>query len=309
MNKFHQEKTILLIKGGISSERDVSLESGKCVEEALLRLGYHVVSFDMADGIFSLNQVIKDVKPLCVFNALHGGWGENGSLPAFFNMLQVPYTHSGVFASATAMNKNASKIIASNLGIDVAKGVLEVEKFILEKETVDVDLVIKPNQEGSSIGVHLLKKGDTIPAAVKQDVLNKKQLIVEEYIAGREFSVAVMNDEALGIIELIPNDGFYDYQHKYQSGMTDHVFPTDLSDDVRKKLLDSALKMHCCLGCKGVSRSDFRYDEKQNRVVFLEINTHPGMTNLSLVPELALKKGISYNQLVENIIKQADFER
>lgn len=309
MTKKTKPALILLLKGGNSSERSVSLESAKSVQKSLIKLGYDVVSFDMKKGIESLKKVIDKEKPLCVFNALHGGWGENGTIPAFLNMIKMPYTHSGVFASATAMNKQAAKAIASVLNIDVAKGFYSSAEWILKNETVDFDCVIKPNQEGSSVGVYILKQGDKIPKSIKEDVRLGKQFVVEEYIKGREFSAAVTDDEALGIIEIIPKSGFYDYEHKYQKGMSDHVFPQDITDDIKNKLLSDALKMHKFLGCKGFSRCDFRYDEEKKRVVFLEINTHPGMTDLSLVPEMAEKKGISYNQLVEYLIKRADFER
>lgn len=305
--KVKKEK-ILVLKGGFSSEKEVSLESARCVEKALDSLGYRYISFDLINGIKELITLIETEKPTLVFNALHGGWGENGSIPALLNMLQVPYTHSGVLASALAMNKHETKKIAQNLDVDVAKGELVRSSYFKTKETLDFDAVIKPNQEGSSVGVYILKKGEALPSNLK----NEKEdafFLVEEYIKGREFSVAVTDEEALGIIEIVPKTGFYDYEHKYKNGLTDHIVPMDLSSTVKDTLMQNAFKMHKALGCKGVSRSDFRYDSSTERVVFLELNANPGMTDLSLVPEMALQKGISYQVLVEMLIKKAGFEK
>lgn len=301
-----KKEHILLLAGGISSERAVSLESGRCVQKALLELGYQVTFFDMTEDIEALVAMVKKVRPDCVFNALHGGWGENGCVQAFLNMLQIPYTHSGVLASALAMNKEATKQIARENNIDVPMGVLVDASFFAMKEKTDIPCVIKPNQEGSSVGVYILNKGDIIAPEIKK---TDRQYLVEEYIQGREFSVAVMDDGALGIIEIVPKEGFYDYEHKYKEGMTSHIKPTNLSLEVTEKLMHNAYKMHKALGCKGVSRSDFRYDEKKDRVVFLELNANPGMTSLSLVPEMALQKGISYHKLVDILIEKADFEK
>ncbi|MBO7243734.1 MAG: D-alanine--D-alanine ligase [Alphaproteobacteria bacterium] len=309
MSKIKNKAPVLVLEGGLSAEREISFKSAASVQNALHQLGYSVLSFDMKKGIDALKTLIEREKPFCIFNALHGGWGENGHVPALLNMLKIPYTHSGLFASALGMNKTASKAIASSLDIDIPKGILSAKEWILKNEKSDFDAVIKPNQEGSSVGVVILKKCDPIPTSLKEEALNGKSFVVEEYIKGREFSVAVTDEEVLGMIELIPQDGFYDYEHKYRKGKTKHVIPTDLSVQTVEKLCDAALKMHRFLGCKGVSRSDFRYDEELNRIVFLEINTHPGMTDLSLVPEIALQKGISYNELVEYLITKADFEK
>ena len=308
MNNNSQQKKVLVLKGGVSSEKLVSLESARCVERALEKLGYAFISFDLADGLKALMDVIDSEKPDVVFNALHGGWGENGSIQAFLNMLQIPYTHSGVLASALAMNKNETKKIAETLGVDVPKGMLVIGKQIKEMQQVDFDCVIKPNQEGSSVGVCLLQKGDLIPAELKL-VEDDKTFLIEEYIPGQEFSVAVTDDGALGIIEIVPKDGFYDYKHKYVNGLTDHVIRRDLLPEISEKLLNGAFEMHHRLGCKGVSRSDFRYDPNTGRVVFLELNANPGMTDLSLVPELALEQGISYQALVDMLITKAGFEK
>lgn len=309
MNKNKKEAPVLLLEGGASTEREISFRSAACVRNALQELGYKVISFDMAEGVGALKKKIDESKPFVVFNALHGGWGENGHVPAYLDMLQVPYTHSGLFASALGMNKTVTKVVADSLNIDIAKGIVPAEDWILTTEKTDFDCVIKPNQEGSSVGVVLLKKGDEIPDEVKQESSKGKSFIVEEYIPGREFSVAVLDSEVLGIIELVPQNGFYDYEHKYESGKTKHLFPENLTSEITEKLHRAALKMHSFLGCKGATRCDFRYDEKENRIVFLEINTHPGLTDLSLVPELALNKGITYNQLIEYLIEQADFEK
>lgn len=309
MNKNKKEAPVLLLEGGSSSEREISFKSAGSVRNALKELGYKVVSFDMNEGVGALKKKIDEEKPFVIFNALHGGWGENGHVPAYLDMLKIPYTHSGLFASALGMNKIMTKAVAASLHIDVAKGIVPAEEWILTTTKTDFDCVIKPNQEGSSVGVVLLKKGDKIPEEVKQEALNGKSFVVEEYIPGREFSVAVLDTTVLGIIELVPQNGFYDYEHKYEKGKTEHIFPTNLTDEITEKLHQVALRMHSFLGCKGATRCDFRYDEKENRVVFLEINTHPGLTDLSLVPELALNKGITYNQLIEYLIERADFEK
>ena len=303
-----KREKILLLVGGESSEREVSLESGKYVQKALEELDYKVILFDTKEGLKSLIDVISTQKPDCVFNALHGGWGENGCIQAFLNMLQIPYTHSGVLSSALAMNKDETKRIAKVLNIDVPQGALLSKEFFKQKEKVDFSCVIKPNQEGSSVGVYILNKGEKIPDVIKNGVENGA-LLFEEYIPGREFSVAVVDEGALGIIELVPTNGFYDYEHKYSKGLTEHVIPSDLLEDVKNKMMQNAYLMHKALGCKGVSRSDFRYDPQQNRVVFLELNANPGMTNLSLVPEMALQKGITYNNLVNMLVEKADFEK
>ena len=303
-----KREKILLLVGGDSSEREISLESGKCVQKALEELSYKVILFDTKAGLNELLAVILNQKPDCVFNALHGGFGENGCIQAFLNMLQIPYTHSGVLSSALAMNKDETKRIAESLNVDVPQGALVSKAFLNQKEKVDFDCVIKPNQEGSSVGVYILNQGEKIPDIIKNET-EDKSLLIEEYIPGREFSVAVVDEGALGIIELVPTNGFYDYEHKYSKGLTEHVVPLDLLEDVKNKMMQNAYLMHKALGCKGVSRSDFRYDPQQNRVVFLELNANPGMTNLSLVPEMALQKGISYNNLVNMLVEKADFER
>ncbi len=303
-----KREKILLLVGGDSSEREISLESGKCVQKALEELSYKVILFDTKAGLNELLDVILNQKPDCVFNALHGGFGENGCIQAFLNMLQIPYTHSGVLSSALAMNKDETKRIARSLNVDVPHGALVSKSFLNQKEKVDFDCVIKPNQEGSSVGVYILNKDEKIPDSVRNET-DDKSLLIEEYIPGREFSVAVVDEGALGIIELVPTNGFYDYEHKYSKGLTKHVVPLDLLEDVKNKMMQNAYLMHKALGCKGVSRSDFRYDPQQNRVVFLELNANPGMTNLSLVPEMALQKGISYNKLVNMLVEKADFEK
>lgn len=306
-SKKKREKILLLI-GGESSEREISLESGRCVQQALDELGYQVVVFDTQEGIGKLIEFIQKEQPDCVFNALHGGWGENGCIQGMLNMLQIPYTHSGVLASSLAMNKNETKRIAATLGIDIPKGIFVSQSFFNQKEVVDFSCVIKPNQEGSSVGVYILNKGDKIPNFLRNQK-EYKTFLIEEYIEGREFSVAVTDEGALGVIELVPNEGFYDYTHKYSKGLTKHVLPTDITEQVKDTLMENAYKMHNALGCTGVSRSDFRYDPIRERVVFLELNANPGMTNLSLVPEMALQKGISYNTLVNMLIEKADFEK
>ena len=306
MNK---EKVTVLM-GGISAERDVSLDSGKACAKALSEIGFDVTSLDAKDDF--IEKLIKN-KPDKVFNALHGRFGEDGSIQGLLEHLKIPYTHSGVLSSAIAMDKLTSKKIFKEAKISSPEYqvIKTVEDF--QSSKIGYPCVVKPNNEGSSVGVYIFnepKKSDedTIVTLLKK----YNFLILEKYIPGREIQVAVMGSKALGGIEIVPTRSFYDYEAKYSANAkTKHIIPIKINETDYKKILDMALQAHNILGCRGVTRSDFRYNEsdKVNKIYILEVNTQPGMTSLSLVPEIANYYGISFNELVKWIINDASINR
>ena len=306
MNK---EKVTVLM-GGISAERDVSLDSGKACAKALSEIGFDVTSLDAKDDF--IEKLIKS-KPDKVFNALHGRFGEDGSIQGLLEHLKIPYTHSGILSSAIAMDKLTSKKIFKEAKISSPEYqvIKSVEDF--QSSKIGYPCVVKPNNEGSSVGVYIFnepKKSDedTIVTLLKK----YNFLILEKYIPGREIQVAVMGSKALGGIEIVPTRSFYDYEAKYSANAkTKHIIPIKINETDYKKILDMALQAHNILGCRGVTRSDFRYNEsdKVNKIYILEVNTQPGMTSLSLVPEIANYYGISFNELVKWIINDASINR
>ena len=306
MNK---EKVTVLM-GGISAERDVSLDSGKACAKALSEIGFDVTSLDAKDDF--IEKLIKN-KPDKVFNALHGRFGEDGSIQGLLEHLKIPYTHSGILSSAIAMDKLTSKKIfkEANISSPEYQVIKTVEDF--QNSKIGYPCVVKPNNEGSSVGVYIFnepKKSDedTIVTLLKK----YNFLILEKYIPGREIQVAVMGSKALGGIEIVPTRSFYDYEAKYSANAkTKHIIPVKINEADYKKILDMALQAHNILGCRGVTRSDFRYNEsdKVNKIYILEVNTQPGMTSLSLVPEIANYYGISFNELVKWIINDASINR
>jgi D-alanine-D-alanine ligase len=306
MNK---EKVTVLM-GGISAERDVSLDSGKACAKALSEIGFDVTSLDAKDDF--IEKLIKN-KPDKVFNALHGRFGEDGSIQGLLEHLKIPYTHSGILSSAIAMDKLTSKKIFKEAKISSPEYqvIKTVEDF--QSSKIGYPCVVKPNNEGSSVGVYIFnepKKSDedTIVTLLKK----YNFLILEKYIPGREIQVAVMGSKALGGIEIVPTRSFYDYEAKYSANaQTKHIIPIKINETDYKKILDMALQAHNILGCRGVTRSDFRYNEsdKVNKIYILEVNTQPGMTSLSLVPEIANYYGISFNELVKWIINDASINR
>jgi D-alanine-D-alanine ligase len=306
MNK---EKVTVLM-GGISAERDVSLDSGKACAKALSEIGFDVTSLDAKDDF--IEKLIKN-KPDKVFNALHGRFGEDGSIQGLLEHLKIPYTHSGILSSAIAMDKLTSKKIFKEAKISSPE--YQVIKIVedFQSSKIGYPCVVKPNNEGSSVGVYIFnepKKSDedTIVTLLKK----YNFLILEKYIPGREIQVAVMGSKALGGIEIVPTRSFYDYEAKYSANAkTKHIIPIKINETDYKKILDMALQAHNILGCRGVTRSDFRYNEsdKVNKIYILEVNTQPGMTSLSLVPEIANYYGISFNELVKWIINDASINR
>jgi|TARA_B100001059_G_scaffold160979_1_gene160500 D-alanine-D-alanine ligase len=306
-------RNVLVILGGNSGERAVSLESGKACIKALKKKKYNVSVFDPKFKNFNL---INKNKVDVIFNALHGKDGEDGIAQSYFEYLKIPYTHSGVIASHNAMNKIISKEIFIKNKIKTPKffvinrdffNINELKKKIISNK-IRYPIVIKPINEGSSLGVKVCKNNISLIKKVKKLFKKYDQLIFEEYIGGQEIQVAVINGISLGAIELIPKRLFYDYKAKYtKEAKTKHIMPAKLSKKKYIEVLAIAKKTHEVLGCKGVTRSDFKF--LNNKFNLLEINTQPGMTNLSLVPEIANYKGLSFENLVEKILLDATINR
>jgi len=300
---------ILVLYGGRSVEREVSLVSGKACAEALQTKGHQVSLFDLAEGVPALLRILED-RPDLVFNALHGRWGEDGNIQGLLNMLGIPYTHSGVLASALAMDKVMAKRLFAQVGLRCPSGLISDRRSLLAGDPLPRPYVVKPIREGSSVGVVIVKEGDNALPYFEDDWPFGEEVLVERYIPGRELTVAVMGDRALAVTELRPRQGFYDYEAKYTEGKTDHLVPAPLEEDLRREAMESALAAHRALGCRGVSRADFRFDDREEAgeeggLYLLEVNTQPGMTPLSLVPEQAAYCGISFPDLVEWIAERA----
>ena len=302
---------IVVLMGGLSGERKISFLTGKACSEALKKKGYKVVDLDVK-GLFV--DELKKLKPKVVFNALHGKYGEDGFIQTILESLTIPYTHSGVYASSLAMDKELSRLIFKKKKLRVPKYFMfqkDIKENInkkLKNKRIRFPIVIKPINEGSSLGVYICDNKMQFRRNYKKLTENYNKIIVEEYIPGREIQVAVMGKKALGAIELIPKRKFYDYTAKYSSkAKTRHIMPAPLSTQKYKEVLALAKKAHHALGCRGITRSDFRFFK--NNFYLLEINTQPGMTKLSLVPEIAKYCGIKFEELVEWMIKDATHNR
>ena len=302
---------IVILLGGISGEREISFLTGRSCATALKKKGYRVKEID-AKGNFV--EKIKKINPKVVFNALHGRYGEDGFVQSILESIKIPYTHSGVISSSLAMDKVASRIIFKKKKIRVPKYfLLQKEKWgnIIKRirgKKIKFPVVIKPVNEGSSLGVYICK--NKIQLNKNLNKLKKKydKILVEEYIPGKEIQAAVMGNKALGAIELIPKRKFYDYTAKYSSkAKTKHIMPAKISKKKYREVLFLAKKAHNSLGCRGVTRSDFRF--YKNKFYLLETNTQPGMTNLSLVPEIAKYRGINFEELVLWMVKDASNNR
>ncbi len=299
-------KKVAVIMGGLSGEREISLASGKGVAEALKSRGYDVAEIDLTPDIAAFVNALTSFKPDAVFNALHGRYGEDGAVQGLLNLLNIPYTHSGVLASSVGMDKEQTRKVARSIGVPVANGGLKTKEEMLTNPP-QIPYVAKPNDDGSSLGV-VIVKNEAEHEALMQNWGENQTLLVEDYIAGRELSVAVLGDEVLGDVELVPESGFYDYTNKYTDGKTKHLVPAPLPPEQSALMAKYALAVHQALGCRGVSRSDFRYDDtnpENPRLVFLEINTNPGMTPFSLVPDIAKSKKIAYDELVSKLVEAA----
>jgi D-alanine-D-alanine ligase len=305
------KKNVAVLMGGWSAEREVSLSSGAEVAKALESEGYTVNQIDVTRDLPALLAAL-DPRPDVIFNALHGTGGEDGCLQGVLEMLEIPYTHSSLVASAIAMNKPMAKKILQTVGMPVVPGISTV-RAKLEQTSIPFapPYVIKPAASGSSIGVAIIRPGDNRPATAEW--LPETALLIEQYIPGRELTVGVqgfLNEEgtALGITEIKPREGFYDYEAKYTDGRADHIVPADVHPEIAHEVKRLAVLAHETLGCSGVSRSDFRWDDTKSGkagIYFLEINTQPGMTPLSLVPEQAAHAGMSFGALVAWLVEGA----
>ncbi len=298
---------VAVLMGGWSVERDVSLTSGALCAAALREADHVVTEVDVTRDIDALIDALKP-RPDVVFNALHGRYGEDGRIQGLLDMLAIPYTHSGVLASALAMDKAASRDLFANHGIPVAEGKLARRREIEAGDVMARPYVVKPLNEGSSIGVHIVTDGTNRPPLSGEPGEPDDIWLVERFVPGRELTVAVMDDRALAVTEIRPNVGFYDYNAKYSEGAAAHRIPAPIAPTAYEQTLAHALAAHRVLGCRGVSRADLRYDDtdgEPGRVVMLEVNTQPGMTPLSLVPEQAAHCGIPFGELVDWMVEHA----
>lgn len=295
-------KKVLVMMGGFSSEREVSLVSGKGVVEALINVGYEVIPFDLKNTKEFIT-ILEKEKPDVVFNALHGNYGEDGTIQGFLDMMQIPYTHSSLKASAVGMNKDITKHIAKINDIKVAVSEKTTyAKFKSEGTIIDFPYVLKPVSDGSSVGVFIIKTEDDL-AQIHYEYENE-ELLVEKFIDGQEITAMVLDDKAYVVTELRPTVEFYDYEAKYTDGMTMHIIPAEIPSAAAHVAMKYAEKIHKAIGCNTISRSDFRYNTNDG-VVFLEVNTNPGLTPLSLAPEQAKYAGISYEELCRILVEDA----
>jgi D-alanine-D-alanine ligase len=306
------ETTVAVLMGGWSAERKVSLSSGEACFGALKRAGFNAIMIDVKRE--TINSILLDLKPHVAFNALHGLWGEDGHAAAMLETLGIPYTHSGVLASAVAMHKEKSKVLFKDAGIPVAESKLVDIETAAASHPMPLPYVIKPVAEGSSVGVHIVDRTSNGPVATLLDERHifGNTVMVERFIPGKELTCAVMGDVALGVIDIVPNVGFYDYEAKYAAGGSKHILPAEIPNDVYRRCQKYALMAHQALGCRGVSRSDFRYDDTagdKGELILLEINTQPGMTGTSLVPEMAAHAGHSFEDLVTWMVNDASVNR
>jgi D-alanine-D-alanine ligase len=303
-------KSVALLLGGWSPEREVSLSSGRECARALADHGYRVRAIDVGRDPAALLRAL-DPRPDIIFNALHGVGGEDGTIQAVFEMLAIPYTHSGVLASALAMHKPMAKTVFRAAGLRVAESVLASPEDLARRDPLPAPFVVKPINQGSSVGVRIVRVGDN---SWREQVLAWRfgsEIMVERFVPGRELTVAVMGNRALGVCEIVPRGSFYDYTAKYALGGSDHLVPAPIPPRIYDEALDIALRAHRALGCRGVSRADLRYDDTADggdRLYLLEVNTQPGMTPTSLVPDIARQAGISFDELVIWIAENAACE-
>jgi len=299
---------VAVLYGGISAEREVSLSSGRQVIAALREAGFDVTPVEVGDDLAAVLRAL-DPRPDAVFNALHGRFGEDGAIQGVLDWLGIPYTHSGVRASALAMDKAAARAIFATAGLPIARGRLVDIAELEHADPLPLPYVIKPVNEGSSVGVEIMREGGNRRAAVAAAWTYGPEAMVEEYIPGRELTVAVMGERALAVTEITAANGdFYDYEAKYADGGSRHVIPAPIHPAIYARALHVALAAHRALGCRGATRSDFRYDDTQGepgRLVLLEVNTQPGLTPTSLLPEQAAHLGMSFPQLCAWMVEHA----
>jgi D-alanine-D-alanine ligase len=303
---------VAVLLGGLSPERPVSLSSGAGCAAALRRLGHEVAEIDPQDQDWI--ERLRAARVEAVFNALHGEWGEDGRAQGVLDYLKLPYTHSGVLASALAMDKDKSKAIFAQAGLPLAAGKLMQRREAAIAHPMPAPYVVKPNAQGSSVGVFIVREGANRPPEqlLDPDWTFGEEVLVEEFIDGKELTVAVMHGRgALAVTEIIVTSAgdWYDFDAKYAEGGSRHEVPANIPQNIAEQLMRAAEAAHTALGCRGVTRSDFRYDPKRNRVALLEVNTQPGMTPTSLVPEQAAHIGMNYDQLVAWILEDASWPR
>lgn len=300
---------VVVLMGGWSSERSVSLSSGAGIVKAVESLGHRVTGLDMQRDVA---EQLARLKPDVVFNALHGAPGEDGSVQGLMDLMDIAYTHSGLCASAVAMDKQLSKSLLTAAGIRMPGGHIVSSASLFEADPLPRPYVLKPNAEGSSVGVAIITESSNAGHPIRRDAPGPwhdfDELLAEPFIPGKELTVAVLGDRPLAVTELQVTSGFYDFDAKYTDGLTKHILPAQVHPVITQEAMAMAVKAHQTLGCGGVSRSDFRYDDTQGEpglLYLLEVNTQPGMTPLSLVPEQALHVGISYSQLVQLLLEDA----
>jgi D-alanine-D-alanine ligase len=305
-------KHVAVLMGGLSAERDVSLRSGEACANALEALGYAVTRIDVDRQIA---ETLAKLRPDVAFNALHGRYGEDGIMQGILEMLRIPYTHSGVLASALAMQKDRAKDLFRAVGIPVADGVTVDRLTAAKKHVMPPPYVIKPIKEGSSVGILIVREDQIHPPQelTREDWPHGDLVLVERFIPGRELTCAVIGEKAYDVIEIRAADGgWYDYNAKYAKGGSIHVLPANLKEIVYQNVQELARVAHRALGCRGVSRTDFRYDESSpgaGELVVLEVNTQPGMTETSLVPEIAAFAGLKFGELVRWMVEDASCDR
>ncbi len=304
-HNLHGKKHIVILEGGMSAERSVSLSSSQGVTKALIENGYRVTSVDFGAD---LGAILLKTKPDIVYNCLHGTYGEDGCIPGLLNIMHIPYTHSGICASAIAFNKQKSRDFFFAHNIKCAEGKVISKLSALKDDPMPRPYVIKPLNQGSSIGIEIVFESDNFIFA-NYDFPYGDEILVEKYIKGREMQIAVLNGKALGVLEIKPlYKRFYDFETKYTDGMAEHIMPANIPENIYNKLLALSEKMFNNLGCKGIARAEFLYCEEDNECYALELNTHPGMTPLSICPEIANYSGKNFNTLVEEILQSASYE-
>ncbi|WP_282027060.1 D-alanine--D-alanine ligase [Limimaricola cinnabarinus] len=303
-----QIKTVAVLMGGTSSERPVSLNTGAACAEALAKAGYEVHQVDVGKDIA---RVLTDLMPDVAFNGLHGPVGEDGVIQGLLELLEIPYTHSGVMSSALAMNKEKAKIVAQVAGLPVAQHLVLPTSEISAGHPMAPPYVIKPVAEGSSFGVTIVQEGDAAPVEIAESRSAFGEIMmVERFVPGRELTCAVLGERVLGITEIFPEgSSFYDYKAKYAAGGSRHVCPAELDPALAERIGALSLDAHRALNCRGATRSDFRYDPDRDELIWLEVNTQPGMTRTSLLPELAEHAGIPFEALVTYLIEDASLNR
>lgn len=301
---------VAVLLGGLSPERPVSLVSGRACADALKRLGHIVIEVDPQEPDWIAR--LQAEKPDAAFNALHGEWGEDGRVQAVLDLLHLPYTHSGVLASALAMDKDKAKAVLAAAGLPLAKGMLMNRLEAAKGHPMDPPYVIKPNAQGSSVGVFIVREGANRPPEqlLDPDWSFGEEVLVEQFVAGQELTAAVMHGRgALAVTEIIPVSDWYDFDAKYAEGGSRHEIPAKISPAVEARILRAAEDAHKALGCRGVTRSDFRYDPATDMLALLEVNTQPGMTPTSLTPEQAAFKGMDFDALAAWILEDASWPR